>query len=72
MGQMLEKTDRAKGTKGQLKGRDASGSHLEAPPENGEPTLKEIGLTKRESAEAQALAELPDEDFEKIKDREGD
>jgi hypothetical protein len=33
------------------------------------PTLKKIGLTKRESAEAQMLAELPAEEFEKIKTR---
>lgn len=59
MGEMLATTDRAKpgpSKKDQL----PSVTDLQ-------PTLKEIGLTKRESAEAQALAALPQDTFESVK-----
>ena len=39
---------------------------MELPPSN-IPTLADLGLTKRESSEAQFLATLPNEDFEKVK-----
>lgn len=55
MGELLAETPRAKGTKGQLKGKDSSGGHVTLPPENA-PTLASLGITKRESSEAQRLA----------------
>jgi len=57
--QLLRETERAKGN---LKVGPVvpAGDH-------GKPTLAELGLSKRESADAQLLAELPAEDFEKIK-----
>ncbi len=51
MGQMLKETERAKGVKCQLKGKNASGGHRTLPPEDDAPTLSALGLTKRESAE---------------------
>jgi len=59
MGEMLLATERAK----------AGRPHKSVTARNqlSEPTLKELGLSKRESAEAQLLAELHVADFEKIK-----
>ena len=42
----LRVTERARGTRGQLKGK-GSGGHLVGPPENKEPTLSDLGLTKK-------------------------
>lgn len=58
MGEMLRETERAKGV-------------LKVGPQlpnvtTGQPTLAELGLTKRESAEAQKLASLPDKEFEAV------
>ena len=64
MGQMLAETERAKGT--QLAGRDIGG-HVVLPPKNNAPTLSELGLTKRDSADAQKLAELTQETFDEVK-----
>ena len=60
MGEMLRETERAKGV-------------LKVGPQlpnvtTGQPTLAELGLTKRESAEAQKLASLPDKEFEAVKE----
>lgn len=60
IGQLLRETERAKGGQPYQK----STSTTVAPVE---PTLSELGLSKRESAEAQVLAELPAETFEAIK-----
>jgi 16S rRNA G966 N2-methylase RsmD len=65
-GEMLLETDRATGTRGQLAGEGPGGTIL-APPGDQPPTLAEMGLSKKESALAQKLAALPDEDFEEIK-----
>jgi len=59
MGELLTKTERAKG------GRVQSTGNTTLPVET-EPTLSELGLSKRESAEAQMLASLPDETFEAV------
>jgi len=45
--------EKAKGTAGQLKGRDASGGATMLPPEDNAPTLSEIGITKRQSSDWQ-------------------
>jgi len=68
LGKMLKETERAKGTKGQLKGKDVSGGHSMIPPEDDTPTLAELGITKRESSEAQLLADIEEEEFEKLKE----
>jgi hypothetical protein len=52
MGGMLKKTKqkRAKGTCGQLQGKDTSGDTKMVLPENIEPTLADMGLSKKERA----------------------
>lgn len=70
MGQLLAKRDPPKGTAGTLRGKDTSGGYILLPPEAQELTLAELGLTKRESAEAQKLAELPQETFDDVKSGE--
>lgn len=67
LGGMLNRTERAKGTRGQLKGRDTSGSTKVEPPENELPTLAELNLTKKESVAARRIAALPSEKFEKLR-----
>lgn len=62
MGEMLAATERAKGAKGVGPAIAVTPRNRNAPP-----TLAEIGVTKRESAEAQLLAELPKDEFEKLK-----
>jgi len=64
MGEMLAATDRAVG--GQPYQAHPTGNVL-LPVEH-EPTLTELGITKRESSHAQMLAELPEETFEAVKD----
>ena len=60
MGQMLQETERAKG--------DLKRGPVVTTRNHGDtPTLAALGLSKRESAEAQMLAELPAEDFEKVR-----
>ena len=61
MGQMLKETERAKGTR--------LGGNVVLPPDD-TPTLADLGLTKRDSVEAQTLAELSDDNFEAIKSGE--
>lgn len=62
MGEMLDKTERAKPPNPKPpKDRRSHDVTDDAP------TLASLGLTKRESAEAQALAEVPQAEFEKIK-----
>ena len=59
MGEMLRETDRRPGP-GRGKKEYPDGTSLP-------PTLTELGLSKKESSEAQMLAELPAKDFEEIK-----
>jgi hypothetical protein len=63
MGEMLAATPRAEGARG-------VGPPIAVTPRNRNtpPTLEELGITKRESAEAQRLAALPQETFEDIRD----
>ena len=65
MGQLLKDTERAVGT--DKAGRTTiDGDRIL--PSNPPQTLAELGLTKRDSAEAQKLAELPQETFDEVKD----
>jgi len=73
MGQLLEETERAKGGNPNLLTSNVTlpvepsldGNTLS--PSTRPLTLAEMGLTKRESAEAQSLAKLPQETFETVK-----
>jgi len=60
LGEMLKETERAKGGNPNL----PTGT----PGEPVEPTLSDLGLTKRESSEAQVLADLPEDDFQEVKE----
>ena len=64
MGEMLSQTERADG------GRPSKTSNSMLPVSDPIPTLAELGLTKRESAEAQMLYKISQEIFEAIKAEE--
>lgn len=61
MGEMLRETERA------IAGRPPINQSLDVTNYRGAPTLSDLGLTKRESSEAQMLAALPQETFEAVK-----
>lgn len=67
LGEMLQAQPKAQGTKGRIARTDHGGYEVE-PPSNDAPTLAELGLSKKESAVAQKLADLPDDEFEKVRD----
>jgi N6-adenosine-specific RNA methylase IME4 len=75
LGALLRDMPKATGTRGQLRGRDASGgSHME-PPEHSTPTLSEVlnlptPKAKKLASIAEELAGLPKETREKIANRE--
>lgn len=69
MGEFLQEAPKNGGTRGQLQGPGVIGGYQWLPPINS-PTLAEIGITKRESVQAQALAELKDKQpelYEKVR-----
>ena len=55
-GELLAETEKAKGSKGQLIGRDPSGGSVVRPPEQNVKTLSEMGITKDQSSKWQKLA----------------
>jgi len=66
LGQMLARTPRAKGA---AAGGTKAGSRSNYTVlRDSVPTLRELGLSRRESAEAQRLAALPQENFEQARD----
>lgn len=65
LGGMLEQTPRASGVK--KAGTVLGGSKVELP-KNDAPTLAELGLTKKESALAQRLNTLSEEDYQQVRD----
>lgn len=65
LGGMLEQTPRASGVK--KAGTVLGGSKVELP-KNDAPTLAELGLTKKESALAQKLNTLSEEDYQQVRD----
>ena len=64
MGEMLADAPKNKGESGQLNGRDSSGSTQRKPPENHTPTLADVGITKKESSQSQALATVKEKNPE--------
>lgn len=60
LGEMLKATPRAKG--------EILRGSISVPRGNDADTLAELGLTKKESAVAQKLAALPEEDFNQVRD----
>ena len=64
MGTMLKETERVKNRPGP--GRGKAGAQALPALINSPPTLAELGLSKKESAAAQKLADLPEELFEKV------
>lgn len=67
LGEYLKQQPKATGSAGTLAGRDSSGGSVLVPLENNAPTLKDLGISKKLSAEAQRLADIPDETFAKVK-----
>ena len=65
-GELLAQMEKAKGTNGQLHGRDSSGGRTVRPPEEQPKTLADMGLTKDKSSTYQKLAKLPEDQFEKL------
>lgn len=65
MGEMLAQTERAKGAAAGGKKESPRGNYIE--PRDSNPTLDDIGISKRESSEAQKLATIPEERFEALK-----
>lgn len=65
MGELLAETERAKGTAGA--GRPEKGSHRMLPPKpESAPTLAALGISKRESAEAQMISGIGRESFNQL------
>jgi hypothetical protein len=58
MGEFLKETPKNEGTKNQL-----SGGSLKSPPAEKPPTLADMGISEKESARAQRLAVMPEEEF---------
>lgn len=68
LGQMIaaqkEMVGLNRGTRGQLKGRNASGGTETEPPEDARPTLADVGIDKKLSSHAQKMAAVPAAEFE--------
>jgi len=71
-GQLLVEMEKAKGTNGQLHGRDSSGPRMVRGPEDKPKTLSDMGLTYDKSSTYQRLANVPEEQFEELAVNTGD
>jgi len=67
MGQMLIDAPKAKGTRERIERTEHGGYKVKPPSNDAPPTLRDIGLTKRDSSQAQKLARLPEEKFQEVK-----
>ncbi len=65
-GEILKSMKKAKGTKGQLRGKKSSGGTKTEPPEDDSPTLADIGVSKKTSSQEQKLAAVPEAQFEQL------
>jgi hypothetical protein len=63
-GELLATMPKNEGTKGQLTGDVVVGGHVDGPPTDPTPTLKDLGITKNQSAQWQEIARTPVEIFE--------
>lgn len=70
LGELLRGIDKATGTRGQLRGRDSSGSTVKEQPEKSGPSLADLGIDRKTAAVAQQLADLPPATREAIAQRE--
>lgn len=70
LGKIIEKQKQtvglAKGSRGQLAGKDRSGGVLRTPPDAKAPTLAEAGIDKNLARDARALASVPDKQFDAV------
>src|SRR5262249_13688963 len=57
-GELLAEMEKNKGSRGQLHGRDSSGGRMRTPPEDANPTLSDLSITKTQSSRWQKLAAL--------------
>jgi hypothetical protein len=64
LGEMLMVGSKAEGSKGQLKGRDSSGTAIMEAPEDNTPTLASVGISWKESSRSQELAAVSEAEFE--------
>ncbi len=64
IGEIQREEPKARGTRGDFKGRNVSGGALKIPPEKDAPTLEDKGLSKKQSAAWQKLAKMDEGDFE--------
>lgn len=64
LGRLLAESEKNKGTRGQLNGRDSSGNYQKESPEDQPPKLADLGITPKESHVFQQIAKIPDEKFE--------
>lgn len=65
MGELLRETERNKGAQG--KGINQYNNEVQYPDDTAPPKLEDLGLTKKESSEAQQIADLPEEVYEDVR-----
>ena len=66
LGELLSSAPKARGTRGQLRGRKSSGDSVVESPENKSATLKELGITPKLSMRSQRVAAVPVEKFDAL------
>jgi len=62
-GELLAEMPKNPGSQGQLQGRSLSGDAIAEPPETNIPTLDDLGITTKESARWQKMADIPEPQF---------
>jgi hypothetical protein len=68
-GNLIAEMKKAKGSRNQLRGRDASGPRLERAPEDTVPTLADLGISHDQSSKWQMLARIPQSKFDTLIER---